>query len=361
MNVKLKVGDITKESIRGFMSSVTRIDQEKIMMKSRTTHQKVQVSFPLDHDVIFDDHVGVLSSTKECGLCKKMKQLNWTNTGWKKLVWDIGDEHVRNYEHMIIVSIDIIEYDVEGVGEKENGNQFLIFEAVANLFLQKWHWTSSGASTYEKQTSCSKSVMKLTNVSFKEKVIQFELYHHFHALGAGLTKEVREIRVQVDKMFGFVIFNNHTEAALSIQMGNTKSIFYGIQIKCSWGSKPTVMFQVIKSDSGDYEVNDVFEGMNMNSKEVCIIKILNLLKKKKINKIFKINGNSNKRIMSSVPFTNINWDHMDYITNFHVYEVHIIVVCEGIIHSECWNRPLSWIICYTYSFGQTTFKILVWH
>lgn len=37
--------------------------------------------------------------------------------------------------------------------------------------------------------------------------------------------------MQPDKGFGFVRYNNHAEAALAIQMGNTQSILYGKQIK----------------------------------------------------------------------------------------------------------------------------------
>ncbi|KAI7728338.1 hypothetical protein M8C21_001816 [Ambrosia artemisiifolia] len=125
------------------------------------------------------------------------------------------------------------------------------------------NWATKGAGTSdEKQASDSKSVVELTNGSSEEskepvngdapennpqyttvyvgnlapEVTQLELHRHFHALGAGI---IEEVRVQPDKGFGFVRYNNHAEAALAIQMGNTQSILYGKQIKCSWGSKPT--------------------------------------------------------------------------------------------------------------------------
>ncbi|KAJ0895739.1 putative RNA recognition motif domain, nucleotide-binding alpha-beta plait domain superfamily [Helianthus anomalus] len=126
------------------------------------------------------------------------------------------------------------------------------------------NWATKGAGIGdEKQASDSKSVVELTNGSSEEgkeptnnsdapennpqyttvyvgnlapEVTQLELHRHFHSLGAGV---IEEVRVQRDKCFGFVRYNNHTEAALAIQMGNTQSILYGKQIKCSWGSKPT--------------------------------------------------------------------------------------------------------------------------
>ncbi|GAB4850021.1 Oligouridylate-binding protein 1B [Ancistrocladus abbreviatus] len=66
-------------------------------------------------------------------------------------------------------------------------------------------------------------------------VTQLDLHRYFHDLGAG---SIEEVRVQRDKGFGFVRYSTHAEAALAIQMGNTKMLL-GKQIKCSWGSKPT--------------------------------------------------------------------------------------------------------------------------
>ncbi|KAJ0895749.1 putative RNA recognition motif domain, nucleotide-binding alpha-beta plait domain superfamily [Helianthus annuus] len=118
------------------------------------------------------------------------------------------------------------------------------------------NWATKGAGIGdEKQASDSKSVVELTNGSSEEgkeptnnsdapennpqyttvyvgnlapEVTQLELHRHFHSLGAGV---IEEVRVQRDKCFGFVRYNNHTEAALAIQMGNTQSILYGKQIK----------------------------------------------------------------------------------------------------------------------------------
>ncbi|GKB60830.1 nucleotide-binding alpha-beta plait domain-containing protein [Tanacetum coccineum] len=118
------------------------------------------------------------------------------------------------------------------------------------------NWATKGAGTSdEKQGSDSKtSFMKdkracrhdapennpqYTTVfvgNLAPEVTQLELHRHFYSLGAGV---IEEVRLQRDKGFGFVRYNNHAEAALAIQMGNTQSVLYGKQIKCSWGSKPT--------------------------------------------------------------------------------------------------------------------------
>ncbi|XP_061949407.1 oligouridylate-binding protein 1B-like isoform X2 [Populus nigra] len=125
------------------------------------------------------------------------------------------------------------------------------------------NWAAKGASSNDdKQSSDSKSVVELTNGTSEDckeatnneapennpqyttvyvgnlapEVAQPDLHRHFHALGAGV---IEEVRVQRDKGFGFVRFSTHAEAALAIQMGNTQSLF-GKQMKCSWGSKPTL-------------------------------------------------------------------------------------------------------------------------
>ncbi|KAF7134804.1 hypothetical protein RHSIM_Rhsim08G0241100 [Rhododendron simsii] len=133
------------------------------------------------------------------------------------------------------------------------------------------NWATKGAGANDdKQSSDAKSVVELTNGSSEDgketanndapennpqyttvyvgnlapearkllymNVSQLDLHRHFHALGAGV---IEEVRIQRDKGFGFVRYSNHAEAALAIQMGNTPSLFFGKQIKCSWGSKPT--------------------------------------------------------------------------------------------------------------------------
>ena len=60
------------------------------------------------------------------------------------------------------------------------------------------------------------------------QVSQLDLHRHFHSLGAGV---IEEVRIQRDKGFGFVRYNTHAEAALAIQMGNTRSFLCGRQIK----------------------------------------------------------------------------------------------------------------------------------
>ncbi|XP_022955788.1 oligouridylate-binding protein 1B-like isoform X2 [Cucurbita moschata] len=124
------------------------------------------------------------------------------------------------------------------------------------------NWAAKGAGVNEdKQSSDTKSVVELSNGSSDGKesvnneapennlqyttvyvgnlapeVTQLDLHRHFHSLGAGV---IEEVRTQRDKGFGFVRYNTHAEAALAIQMGNTRSFLCGRQIKCSWGSKPT--------------------------------------------------------------------------------------------------------------------------
>ncbi|XP_058194854.1 oligouridylate-binding protein 1B-like [Rhododendron vialii] len=127
------------------------------------------------------------------------------------------------------------------------------------------NWATKGAGANDdKQSSDAKSVVELSNGSSEDgketanndgpennpqpqyttvyvgnlapEVSQLDLHRHFHALGAGV---IEEVRIQRDKGFGFVRYSTHAEAALAIQMGNTQSMFYGKQIKCSWGSKPT--------------------------------------------------------------------------------------------------------------------------
>lgn len=57
-----------------------------------------------------------------------------------------------------------------------------------------------------------------------------DLHQHFHALGAGV---IEDVRVQRDKGFGFVRYSTHAEAALAIQLGNTR-LFYGKPIKVNF-------------------------------------------------------------------------------------------------------------------------------
>ncbi|KAJ8476325.1 hypothetical protein OPV22_020052 [Ensete ventricosum] len=123
------------------------------------------------------------------------------------------------------------------------------------------NWAMKGANANEdKQISDSKSVVELNGSAddsqenanddspennpqyttvyvgnLAHEVTQVDLHRYFHALGAGV---IEDVRIQRDKGFGFVRYNDHSEAALAIQMGNGR-IFCGKPIKCSWGSKPT--------------------------------------------------------------------------------------------------------------------------
>jgi len=124
------------------------------------------------------------------------------------------------------------------------------------------NWAAKGATNNdEKQSVDSKSVVELTSGTSDDgqeksnddapennpqyttvyvgnlapEVTSVDLHRHFHALGAGT---IEDIRVQRDKGFGFVRYSTHAEAALAIQIGNTRFLC-GKPLKCSWGSKPT--------------------------------------------------------------------------------------------------------------------------
>ncbi|GKB97262.1 nucleotide-binding alpha-beta plait domain-containing protein, partial [Tanacetum coccineum] len=117
------------------------------------------------------------------------------------------------------------------------------------------NWATKGVGTSnEKQGSDSKTVVELTNGSSEDakelansdapennpqyttdfvdnlapEVAQLELHHHFYSLGAGV---IEDVRLQRDKGFGFVRYNNHVEAALASKMGYTQSVLYDKQIK----------------------------------------------------------------------------------------------------------------------------------
>ncbi|KAL3655593.1 Oligouridylate-binding protein 1B [Castilleja foliolosa] len=125
------------------------------------------------------------------------------------------------------------------------------------------NWATKGASSSDdNQNFEAKSVVELTNGSSEEvkdtasgdapennpqyttvyvgnlapEVTQVDLHRYFYALGAG---SIEEVRIQRDKGFGFVRYSTHAEAATAISMGNAQPIYFGKQIKCSWGSKPT--------------------------------------------------------------------------------------------------------------------------
>ncbi|KAI7749390.1 hypothetical protein M8C21_002963, partial [Ambrosia artemisiifolia] len=123
------------------------------------------------------------------------------------------------------------------------------------------NWAAKGAGFDDKQRSDTKSVVELTNGTSDDgqektnedapgnnpqyttvyvgnlapEVTSADLHCHFHALGAGV---IENVRIQRDKGFGFIRYSSHAEAALAIQLGNTRYL-YGKPLKCSWGSKPT--------------------------------------------------------------------------------------------------------------------------
>ncbi|KAF5190070.1 Oligouridylate-binding protein [Thalictrum thalictroides] len=123
------------------------------------------------------------------------------------------------------------------------------------------NWATKGAGSDDNQNSDSKSVVELTSGTSDDgqdvanndapennpqfttvyvgnlapEVTQLDLHRLFHLLGAGA---IEEVRIQRDKGFGFVRYSTHAEAAMAIQIGNTRMLF-GKAIKCSWGSKPT--------------------------------------------------------------------------------------------------------------------------
>ncbi|KAL8249977.1 hypothetical protein R6Q59_033670 [Mikania micrantha] len=128
-------------------------------------------------------------------------------------------------------------------------------QSAINDLTRKWlgsrqircNWATKGAGIGdEKQTLESKSVVELTNGFFedgKEPTNSSDAPENnpqYTTVYVGnLAPEVTQLelhRIFIPLVLGY---NNHSEAALAIQMGNTQSIIYGKQIKCSWGSKPT--------------------------------------------------------------------------------------------------------------------------
>ncbi|KAJ6809568.1 oligouridylate-binding protein 1-like [Iris pallida] len=59
-----------------------------------------------------------------------------------------------------------------------------------------------------------------------EASYQVDLDRHFHNLGAGA---IEEVRIQREKGFGFVRYNNQSEASLAIQVGNARILWEAYQ------------------------------------------------------------------------------------------------------------------------------------
>ncbi|GLU18569.1 hypothetical protein SLE2022_348620 [Rubroshorea leprosula] len=100
------------------VSSTQFRQEEKNMtkMKSKSGRGKVELSFRLDQQVEFGEHVVILGSTKELGSWKNKVPMNWTESGWvcqlelkggesieykfvvvrkdKSLFWEAGDNRV---------------------------------------------------------------------------------------------------------------------------------------------------------------------------------------------------------------------------------------------------------------------------
>ncbi|KAE9453380.1 hypothetical protein C3L33_14741, partial [Rhododendron williamsianum] len=121
-------------------------------------------------------------------------------------------------------------------GSSEDGKETANNDGPENNPQPQYTTVYVGNLAPEAGTPLYASIILSRHLIHLRQVSQLDLHRHFHALGAGV---IEEVRIQRDKGFGFVRYSTHAEAALAIQMGNTQSMFYGKQIKCSWGSKPT--------------------------------------------------------------------------------------------------------------------------
>ncbi|PIA27599.1 hypothetical protein AQUCO_07600045v1 [Aquilegia coerulea] len=131
------------------------------------------------------------------------------------------------------------------------------------------NWATKGAaSNDDNQNSDSKSVVELTsgtsedgqdvasndapenNSQFTTVYVgnlapELDLHRLFHILGAGA---IEEVRIQRDKGFGFVRYSTHAEAAMAIQVGNTRMLC-GKAIKVSFMYLWVVNFLYSLNDS----------------------------------------------------------------------------------------------------------------
>ncbi|OWM70950.1 hypothetical protein CDL15_Pgr013131 [Punica granatum] len=150
-------------------------------MKSKSGHDKVQLSIRLDHQVEFGENVAILGSTKELGSWKKNVRMNWTENGWvcdlelkggetaeykfiiirkdKSLAWELGDNRVvklpkRGHYAMVcnwdqtreaveLIPLDLKEDEDLVLDEGENGasapeNGAGLAEVETSPFVEQW-------------------------------------------------------------------------------------------------------------------------------------------------------------------------------------------------------------------------------
>lgn len=105
-----------KGIVCGVSSVETRENQNK--GKNKSSSEKVQLRFRLDHQVEYGEHIAVLGSAKELGSWKKNIMMDWTENGW------IGELEVRSGE--------ILEYKFVIVGKDKN----MLWENGSNRILK---------------------------------------------------------------------------------------------------------------------------------------------------------------------------------------------------------------------------------
>ncbi|KAF8402196.1 hypothetical protein HHK36_013148 [Tetracentron sinense] len=166
------------------VSSVEQREEEKKEMAPKPGSGKVRLSFRLNHQVKFGEHVGILGSLKELGSWKKKAQMNWTKTGWvcdveikggesieykfvilkpdKSMVWEGGDNRVLklpkggNFEivchwNKTGEAVNLLPFgttdskEIEGTGN--NGSAILdaapVSEGGASPFVEQWQGRSA--------------------------------------------------------------------------------------------------------------------------------------------------------------------------------------------------------------------------
>ncbi|KAL9262661.1 Phosphoglucan, water dikinase, chloroplastic-like protein [Drosera capensis] len=165
----------------GVSSTETRMKEDKkIKTGSRHKHKEVHLSFLLDHQVQYGEHIVIFGSTKELGSWKKGIAMKWSETGWVcdlelglgqsveykfvivgkdgSLSWESGDNRVlecpktgnfrlvcqwdRTAEPVELLHLDSKESEVLEVGTSDNGSPVVIApvasESETSPFVEHW-------------------------------------------------------------------------------------------------------------------------------------------------------------------------------------------------------------------------------
>ncbi|GAB2221724.1 hypothetical protein Droror1_Dr00012910 [Drosera rotundifolia] len=169
----------------GVSSTETRLKEDKkIKTGSRHEHKKVHLSFLLDHQVQYGEHIVIFGSIKELGSWKKGIAMKWSETGWVcnlelglgqsveykfvivgkdgSLSWESGDNRVlecpktgnfrlvcqwdRTAEPVELLPLDSKESEVLEVGRINNGSPVDIdpvaSESETSPFVEQWQGRS---------------------------------------------------------------------------------------------------------------------------------------------------------------------------------------------------------------------------